>query len=91
MKKLEEQTTPRQRRVLSTSSGTALQPFIPFLHIHRPHQADLLRGAAPRRPERLMPPIFLTDYKQDRPLGGAGGEPRQGPSGDSIGNFGLNT
>jgi len=31
----------------------------------------------------------LTDDKQDGPLGGAGGEPRQDPSGDSIGKFGA--
>ena len=50
---------------------------------------DGWRGSgAPRRPERLMPLTFLTDDKQDRPLGGAGGEPRQDPSGVSIGNFG---
>ncbi|MGQ9672858.1 MAG: LPS assembly lipoprotein LptE [Candidatus Aminicenantales bacterium] len=48
------------------------------------------RGSGdPRCLERLMAPIFLMDNKQDEPRGGAGGEPRQDPSGGSIGNFGF--
>ncbi|MGQ9673559.1 MAG: hypothetical protein ACUVV5_10555, partial [Candidatus Aminicenantales bacterium] len=45
------------------------------------------RGSgAPRCPERLRPPIFLIDNKQDEPRGGTGGELPQDPSGGSIGN-----
>ncbi len=49
---------------------------------------DGWRGSrAPRRPERLVPRIFLLDYKQNKPRRGTGGEPRQDPSGISIGKF----
>jgi len=51
---------------------------------------DGWRGSgAPRRPERLMPLTFCLGISTiDRE--GAGGEPRQDPSGVSIGNFGWN-
>lgn len=40
-----------------------------------------------RRPERLMPPVFLTDDKHDSPRGTDRDEPRQDPSGGPIGSF----
>ncbi len=46
-------------------------------------------GGAPRRPERLRLMFYLLDNQQDSRRGGAGGEPRQDPSGDSIGNPGF--
>jgi len=53
---------------------------------------DGWRGSgAPRRPERLVPIIFLLEDKQAGTRRGAGGEPRQDPSGISVGKFGDDT
>jgi len=92
---------PRRYRKLCFLHPYSPSPNLPIENYHQAkvldlvtnyHDSECTRGVvwfgAPRRPERLMPPIFLTDNEQDRPLGGAGGEPRQDPSGASIGNFG---